>query len=178
MSPQISTDLEQSQKLRSLHQSVLPVEVDHTDTTTILGQVPPPLLPPPKPQHRTRPLPEETHYDKLGVTGRNDPNTATSLLRRGQHLYTTKRGDKKYGTTSSFTPSRRSYSFRRNLFRQQPSLFQRFKKEKSKSVSPVEIAPMDRRNEFFTMKRLILMTLGMPNTPAISPYQQKLSSKL
>lgn len=36
----------------------------------------------------------------------------------------------------------------------------------------------DRRNEFFTLKRFIFMTLGMPDTPAITPKMQRISSKL
>lgn len=36
----------------------------------------------------------------------------------------------------------------------------------------------DRRNEFFTLKRYIFMTLGMPGTPAITSRMQRISSKL
>lgn len=36
----------------------------------------------------------------------------------------------------------------------------------------------DRRNEFFTLKRFIFMTLGMPDTPAVTPKMQQISSKL
>lgn len=36
----------------------------------------------------------------------------------------------------------------------------------------------DRRNEFFTLKRYIFMTLGMPDTPAVTRKMQRISSKL
>ena len=36
----------------------------------------------------------------------------------------------------------------------------------------------DRRNEFFTLKRFIFMTLGMPDTPAVTAKMQRISSKL
>lgn len=41
----------------------------------------------------------------------------------------------------------------------------------------VVIATGDRKNEFFTLKRYIFMTLGMPGTPAITSRLQRISSK-
>ena len=35
----------------------------------------------------------------------------------------------------------------------------------------------DRRNEFFTLKRYIFLTLGMPGTPDITTRMQRISSK-
>lgn len=35
----------------------------------------------------------------------------------------------------------------------------------------------DRRNEFFTLKRYIFMTLGMPGTPAVTRRMQRISSE-
>ena len=163
MSSHTSSDMEQSQKLRSLHQVDRPLDETDTLDESSLGPATP--LPPPKPQHQIR-----NPYDKLG-----DPNIATSLLRRnGTQLFSV---GKKYGTTSS-TLSRKPSSVRRNILRLQPALFHRFKRGNTQIATTPVLMNRDRRNEFFTMKRLIFMTLGMPNTPAITSRFQTLSSKL
>lgn len=160
-------ELEHSQKLRSLHQVV-----ELTDDTDITPKSNAGYTQLPHHNDHTAANQTREYYDKLGAV-ENEPNAATSLLRRNTHIHTAGR---KYGTTSS-TRSRKSTTFKRNILRLQPALFHRFKRVNSKKVTPPVAVSGDRRNEFFALKRLIFMMLGMPNTPAISTRMQKLSSK-
>ncbi len=171
--------MEQSQKLRSLHQVGMGGPTDPRGISAVGNTEKPSLqhLPPPKPQHRTINPPDDDHYDKLGATDA-DPNPATSLLKRSGFQHNPKVGGNKYGTTSSYTQSRKSSSIKRNLLRLQPALFHRFKRESNNSTPAPVAMPTDRRNEFFTLKRLIFLTLGMPSTPAITSHHQKACSEL
>ena len=104
------------------------------------------------------------------VTVEREFNTVTSpLFRRNM----TKR---EYGTEPSEGLYKPTTNFR-HILRLQPALFHPFRKIDDKRTTPPAVVTGDRRNEFFALKRFIFMTLGMPSTPAINPFMQKLSSK-
>lgn len=151
--------MEQSQKLRSLHQEVDATGESDQDQFQYY-------------HNHTAVSQTRGHYDRL-VMVESEPNAATSLLRRNANVSMARR---EYGTTSS-AGSRRSTTFRRNILRLKPALLHRLRRDSSTRVTPPVVLNGDRRNEFFSLKRLIFMTLGMPTTPAISTRMQNLSSK-
>ena len=157
-------DLEQSEKLRSLHQLVELTSKSDSESSEDHHQ----LL-------RNRDCTAVNHtrenYDEI-VTLESEPTVSTSLLRKN---ITNHRSKREYSVISS-VGSRRFNAFKHNILRLQPALFSRFRSSKIETPPPI-VLNGDRRNEFFSLKRLIFMMLGMPSTPAISKRMQTLSSK-
>lgn len=140
---------EQSQKLKSLYQAVELSEDAHKRST---GQ--PPLT------HHTANHPR-VQFDEIAAEQRR-PNAITSLLRRST-------ADREYGTA----PLAKSGKF--NTLKRSILCLKR--RGNGERATPPAAVTEDRRNEFFALKRFVFMTLGMPNTSAISSRMQKLSSK-
>ena len=101
----------------------------------------------------------------------SDVSSSQSLHRA---LVSTPARNKEYGTKSATHSEGRDYTAVSASGQEHTICFSQRSKKESSAVVKVG----DRRNEFFTLKRYIFMTLGMPGTPAVTPRMQTVSSKL